>query len=82
MGGQESRLQDAARISSSLVIPGKVRDAHCCVPHTVKVGIQKKTVRTRTLGMIMGEYKEDLQAKTTGLNHIVKSKEEKTQEQE
>lgn len=81
MENQEYRLQDTSRISSTLIIPGKVYNAQCWVPHTVKVGIQKKTVEGEIPGMTKGELKVDLQAKTAGLNQI-KSREEKIKEQE
>lgn len=81
MGKQECRLQDTARISSLLIIPGKAYSAQYWVPHIVKVGIQKKTVKGKTLGMIKGEWEEDLQAKSSGVNQI-KSKEDKIEEQE
>lgn len=48
----------------------------------MKVGIQKKIVKGKTLGMIKGEWKEDLQAKSSGVNQIIKSKEDKIEEQE
>lgn len=82
MGKQECSLQDAARISSTLIISVKVCSAQCWVPRTVKVGIQKKPVKGKTLGKNKTSWKEDLQAETAEVKQIVKSKEEKTEEQE
>lgn len=82
MGEQACSLQNAARISSTLIIPAKMCSAQCWVPLAVKVGIWKKTLKGRIVGKFKAEWKEDLQAKATEVKQVVKSKEEKTEEEE
>lgn len=82
MGKQACSLQDTARIPSTLFIPAKLCSAQCWVPCTVKVRVWKKTVKGRIVGKFKAEWKEDLQANTAEVKQIVKSKEEKTEEEE
>lgn len=65
-----------------LVIPAKLCSAQCWVPCTVKVRIWKKTLKGRIVGKFKAVWKEDLQANAAEVKQIVKSKEEKTEEEE